>query len=266
MLTGGTRLMGVLNVTPDSFSDGGRFLHHEAAAVHGVALARAGAAVIDVGGESTRPGYTPTPVDEQIRRTTSVIERLRRQADALISIDTTRAAVARSALAAGADIVNDTSALREDEELAEVVAEAGCQIVLMHRFVPARTDADRGSAMAAIVDSLGERVEHARQRGIPRENIIVDPGIGFGTRPIDAPEILARIDELRRLGCPLLVGPSRKSFLQALTGRVVGERDFGTAAVVAAMTLAGVELLRVHDVAAMLDVVRVATAIRHGGH
>lgn len=262
---GTTLLMGVLNVTPDSFSDGGRFAEIAAATTHGLSLVRDGAAIVDVGGESTRPGYVPVSADEQIRRTVPVITDLRRGTDALISIDTTRAAVAEAALAAGADIVNDTSALSEDDELAEVVAHRGCKIVLMHRFTPPRSAHDESSVVAGILEGLSERIRYATQRGIDRTQIIVDPGIGFGTRPGDVPEIMARIAELRQLDCPLLVGPSRKSFLHELTGRAVGARDFGTAAAVAALTLAGVEVLRVHDVAAMLDVVRVAAAIRTRG-
>ncbi|MEZ5962996.1 MAG: dihydropteroate synthase [Planctomycetota bacterium] len=255
--------MGILNVTPDSFSDGGRFADHALAAAHGTALARAGAAVIDVGGESTRPGYTPVADEEQIRRTVPAIAILRQETDALISIDTTRSAVAEAALAAGADLVNDTSALQEDAGLADVIAASGCQVVLMHRFAPPRSAADRGPALAEIRDALAARVEFAQRRGIAQDRIVVDPGIGFGTRADDVPAILAHIEDLRSLGCPLLVGPSRKSFLQPLTEKPVGERAFGTAAAVAALTLAGVELLRVHDVAAMLDVVRVAAAIRN---
>lgn len=257
--------MGVVNVTPDSFSDGGRFVDPGAAVGHGLELASAGATVLDVGGESTRPGYEPVAAEEQIRRIEPVIAELRPRTAAWISVDTTRASVARAALAAGADIVNDTSALTEDDELAEVVAASGCWIVLMHRFSPPRRRDDDGCVVAAILEGLSRRIDHATRRGIDRTKIIVDPGLGFGTRPDDAPRILARITELRQLDCPMLVGPSRKSFLGALTGRAVAEREFGTAAAVAALTLAGVELLRVHDVAAMLDVVKVANAILAGG-
>jgi len=256
--------MGVLNVTPDSFSDGGRFTDPAAAVAHGLALVQAGAVIVDVGGESTRPGHAPVAAKEQIRRVLPVIEALHAQG-VRTSIDTTRAEVAAAAVAAGAELVNDVSALQEDPALAEVVADTGCSVVLMHRFAPPRTRADRADPLAAILATLAARVDHAVAMGIAHSRIIVDPGIGFGTRADDVPVILSRIGALRQLGCPVLVGPSRKSFLQALTGRPVGEREFATAAVVAAMTLAGVELLRVHAVAAMLDVVRVASALKTAG-
>ena len=257
--------MGVLNVTPDSFSDGGQFNDVSAAAMHGLQLWRDGAAIVDVGGESTRPGYTRVEDAEQIRRTVPVIAALRAASNVLLSIDTTRAAVARAALDAGADLVNDTSALADDDALAKVVAATGCQVVLMHRFVPARAPHDRRDVMATIVENLAQRVDHATRGGIDRTQIVVDPGLGFGTRADDVPLILARIAELRQLDCPILAGPSRKSFLQSLTGRAVGERAFGTAAAVAALALAGVDCVRVHDVSAMRDVVLVASAIRAGG-
>lgn len=256
--------MGVLNVTPDSFSDGGRFPTVDAAAEHGERLAREGAAIVDVGGESTRPGHVPVPAEEQIARVVPVIAALRARSDVLISIDTTLAAVARAALAAGADLVNDTTAL-SDPELAEVVAAAGCPIVLMHRFTPPRGPDDAGDPVAAIADALAARVEYAVARGIDRSRILLDPGLGFGTRADDVPRIIARIGELRRLGLPLVVGPSRKSFLGALTGRPVDEREFATAAAVAALALAGIECVRVHDVRSMRDVVLVAEAIAAGG-
>jgi dihydropteroate synthase len=257
--------MGVLNVTPDSFFDGGRYRDVDAAVAHGVELARQGAAVIDVGGESTRPGYVRVADDEQIRRTVPVLTGLRAQTEALLSIDTTRAAVARAALAAGADLVNDTSALGEDDELAGVVSDAGCQIVLMHRFSPPRTARDEGDVVVAVLENLARRVQAACRAGIDRTQILVDPGLGFGTRADDVPVLIARIGELRQLDCPILVGPSRKSFLEALTGRAAAERAFGTAAAVAALALLGVECVRVHDVAAMVDVVKVSAAIRAGG-
>lgn len=257
--------MGVLNVTPDSFSDGGQFEDAATAIAHGVRLAREGAAIVDIGGESTRPGYTKVSDAEQIRRTVPVIAALREQTNVLLSIDTTRAAVARAALDAGADLVNDTSALSDDAALCEVIAESGCQVVLMQRFTPPRGANDHRDVVVAIIESLAQRIAYANDRGIDRTQIVVDPGLGFGTRADDVPVILARIDELRQLDCPLVVGPSRKSFLQNLTGKPVGERAFGTAAAVAALALAGVECVRVHDVAAMRDVVQVAAAILAGG-
>lgn len=266
---GETRLMGVLNVTPDSFSDGGRFLDVAAAVTHAERMVEAGAAVLDVGGESTRPGHSPVPAEEQIRRVLPVLEAVRPRVDVPISIDTTRAAVAAAALDAGADWVNDTSALGEDPDLAVLVAERRCPIVLMHRFEPprpARSPADRAqSVLDEILATLGARIARACEAGISRERILVDPGLGFGTLFADNLTILAGIDRLRGLGRPLVVGPSRKSFLGQITGRPVHQRLWGTAGAVAALALSGVELVRVHDVAEMLDVARVADAIRRAG-
>jgi dihydropteroate synthase len=256
--------MGVLNVTPDSFSDGGSYLDPEAAAARGIALVRAGASVLDIGGESTRPGHTPVAAAEQIRRIVPVLEVLRPRIDVPISIDTTLAAVAAAALAAGADWVNDISALRGDPRMAPLVAEAGCPIVLMHAFVPPR-QAGAGDPVAAIEAGLRERMAAAHAAGIDPSRILLDPGLGFGTLPQDNVTILARIDRLRGLGRPLVVGPSRKSFLGHLTGKDVSQRLMGTAACVAALALAGVELVRVHDVEALLDVVTVCDAIAAEG-
>jgi dihydropteroate synthase len=257
---GRTRLMGVVNVTPDSFADGGRCTEPAAAAAHGAALARAGAAVIDIGGESTRPGHTRVPAAEQIRRVLPALEALRGQIDVPISIDTTLAEVASAALAAGADWVNDVSALRGDPRMARVVADAGCPIVLMHSFAPPRR-APAPDPIEAIEAGLRERLAAAARAGIAAAQILLDPGIGFGTLPQDNVTILARISRLRDLGRPLVVGPSRKSFLGHLTGKDVSQRLMGTAACVAALALAGIELVRVHDVEAMVDVVTVSEAI-----
>ena len=258
--------MGVVNVTPDSFSDGGQFATTETAIAHALQMAEAGAAIVDIGGESTRPGYVRVDARTQIERVVPVIEGLRRRSDVAISVDTTLGEVARAALTAGADLVNDTTALHEDPSLGGVVAVAGCPIVLMHRFAKPRAVADRTDPVRAIIDGLAVSIDLAARAGVCRSKLILDPGIGFGTRADDVPRILARIDELRVFDCPLLVGTSRKSFLQALTGRGVEEREFGTAATVAALTLRGVEILRVHAVAAMHDVVRVARAIAEGGN
>lgn len=259
-------LMGVVNVTPDSFSDGGLFDTTDAAVARGLELIEAGANVLDLGGESTRPGYRPVPAATQLERILPVLEALRPRVAAPISIDTTLAAVAAAALDAGADWINDTSALREDPEMAAVVARHGCPVVLMHRFDPPRTGADapptRDSVMGAIVASLAERVAHATERGIDESRILLDPGLGFGTLSADNLVIHAHIDDLHRLGKPLVVGPSRKSFLGHLTGRPSSERLAGTAACVAALALRGVAFVRVHDVAAMRDVVIVIEAIR----
>lgn len=257
--------MGVLNVTPDSFSDGGQHLDPGAAIAAGLAMLDDGATILDVGGESTRPGYRPVPPAEQVGRVVPVIAGLRRRTDAPISVDTTWAEVAAAALDAGADIVNDTSALADDPTLADLVAGRGAGLILMHRFTPPRAAGDGGDVVAAVAANLTARRDAALARGVSASRLFLDPGLGFGTRADDVPGLIARIGELHRLGCPLVVGPSRKSFLQHLTGRPVAERLAGTAAAVTALVLAGVEIVRVHDVAAMHDVVLVAAAIRAGG-
>ena len=264
----GTRLMGILNVTPDSFSDGGRHLEPDAALAHGLRLVSEGAHVLDVGGESTRPGHRGVPAGEQMRRILPVIRALTEEVAVPISVDTTSAEVAAAALDAGAHWINDTSALRADPELGAVAAAHGCPLVLMHRFEPARAaHLPRGPALVeTIADHLEQALERARAAGVMDEQLLVDPGLGFGTAMMDNPAILANLSVLRRLGRPLVVGPSRKSFLGHLTGRRADEREYGTAAAVATIVLQGVELVRVHDIAAMADVVAVADAIRAAGN
>lgn len=264
---GQTRLMGVLNVTPDSFFDGGRHVDHAAAVAHGLALAVAGADVLDVGGESTRPGHEPVPAAEQIARVVPVIAALAAATTVPIAVDTTLGAVAAAALDAGASWVNDTSALRHDDRLADLCASRGCPVVLMHRFEPPRrVDAwppPGRELVRRVGQELAERVAVAESRGIDRSRIVLDPGIGFGTLVDDNLAMHAFLDELRQPGLPLLFGTSRKSFLGRLTGRTdPADRLHATAGSVACLALLGVEILRVHDVAEMRDVVRVADAIR----
>jgi dihydropteroate synthase len=266
---GTTRLMGVVNVTPDSFYDGGRYRDVELAVDHGRRLCEAGADVLDVGGESTRPGHAPVDDAEQIRRVVPVVEALVNAVRVPISIDTTRAEVARRALEAGAHWVNDTLALLGDGRMAEVIAAAGCPVVLMHRFVPprARQAASTGRPVVeAIAAALRERVEVAQRSGIASGRILLDPGIGFGTLPEDNLAIHAHIEPMRELGFPLVYGPSRKSFLGRILGGSRGPAELllATAASVTALALRGVEILRVHDVAEMRDAVRVADALRNG--
>ncbi|HTN52686.1 MAG TPA: dihydropteroate synthase [Anaeromyxobacter sp.] len=261
----GPFLMGVVNVTPDSFSDGGRFAAPEAAVAHARALAIEGADLVDLGGESTRPGAPPVPAAEEIRRVVPVIERLRAGGFTLpISVDTSKGAVARAALAAGADLVNDVTAL-SDPDLAAAVAGARVPVVLMHtRGTPAdmAARADYRDVVAEVVAELGVALARAEAAGVARERVILDPGIGFAKRAEHSVALLGRLGELRALGRPLLVGPSRKSFIGALTGAPVEDRLPGTLAAVAACVLAGVELLRVHDVAAAGQAALVAAAIR----
>lgn len=258
-------VMGVVNVTPDSFSDGGRWLDPGEAVAHGLELHAEGAAILDVGGESTRPGADPVSAEEELRRVEPVVGALHEQAPgAVISIDTMNAAVAEAALAAGASYVNDVTALRGDPEMAAVVAGAGCDVCLMHMAGTPRTmqdDPRYGDVVAEVVSFLGERVEAAVSAGIEPARIQLDPGIGFGKTLEHNLELLRRLDEIAAIGFPLVVGLSRKRFLGELTGRE--EPAARVAASVAGAVLAwesGATVLRVHDVAATVDGLKVAAA------
>jgi dihydropteroate synthase len=265
----GPFLMGVVNATPDSFSDGGRFLAADAAVDRALRLADDGADLVDLGGESTRPGAALVPADEEIRRVVPVVERLRARGFRLpISVDTAKGAVARAALAAGADLVNDVTGLR-DPDLGRAVADARAPVVLMHmRGTPAdmTSRAVYGDVVAEVAVELREALARAAAAGIPAEATILDPGIGFAKTAEQSVALLARIGELRRLGRPLLVGPSRKSFIGKLTGAPVEDRLPGTLAAVVQCVLAGVEILRVHDVAPARQAALVAAALRDALH
>jgi dihydropteroate synthase len=258
-------IAGVLNFTPDSFSDGGRFCSVETAVAAGLAMACAGANWIDVGGESTRPNAAPVAEAEEIRRVVPVIERLAQALEqrARISIDTYKAGTARAALAAGATIVNDVSGGALDPEILEVAARAGAAVILGHlRGQPATTMANVHfqNVVAEVGAELGDRIAAARAAGC--REIWADPGIGFGKTLEHNLRLLAGLSELRaRLGVPLMVGVSRKRFIGELTGQPVDQRAFGTAGAVAAAVLAGATAVRVHDVREMGDVVKVAEAI-----
>jgi dihydropteroate synthase len=260
--------MGIVNATPDSFSDGGRFLDPAAAVARALRLAGEGADVVDVGGESTRPGSPPVGEAEELRRVLPVIEALRARGFPLpISVDTTKPAVARAALAAGADLVNDVSCLA-DPDLARVAAAAAVPLVLMHtRGTPAEmaSRAVYGDVIAEVGRELELALARAGAAGLARERVILDPGIGFAKTAEQSVELLARLPELRALGRPLLVGPSRKSFIGAVTGAPVAERLPGTLAAVTAAVLAGAEWLRVHDVAEARQAARLAAALRESG-
>lgn len=266
-----TRLMGILNVTPDSFSDGGRFLDPSAAVRHARHLIDEGAEILDIGAESTRPGHEKVPADEQVRRLRPVLEALRAEYGGSIpipvSIDTTRRTVAEAALDAGASWVNDTTGFGEDPDLASLCRDRGCPVVLMHRFEDERTTGSEPQGRPFVQD-LARRLESIADRairaGIDRSQILLDPGVGFGTSTADNVAVHAFVEELRAPGFPLLFGTSRKRFLGALTGRQTADRLHATSASTAALALAGVEVLRVHDVGPMRDVVRVCTAIRTG--
>ena len=258
-----TKLMGVVNVTPDSFSDGGLYLDPEAAIAHGRELAAAGAEILDVGGESTRPGAEAVSGEEELRRVVPVIQGLR-DLDCELSVDTSKAAVAAAALDAGAVIVNDVTALRGDAEMAILCAERGATVVLMHMLGDPQTmqdDPRYEDVVAEVKTFLAERLEAAVGAGIAEERIWLDPGIGFGKTAFHNLELLRRLGELRELGRPLVIGTSRKSFIGRLDGSAAGERLGGTIASSVLASVEGAEVLRVHDVAEVRQALTVATAI-----
>lgn len=260
-----TLIMGIVNVTPDSFSDGGRYLTTAQAIAHALRLIDEGADILDFGGESSRPGAMPVSPEEELARVVPVIEAVSRQVDTPLSVDTTKAAVARAALAAGAEIINDISAMRFDEEMPAVIAEAGAAVVLMHmRGTPMDMqagDLTYASLWGDILRFLGERIVVAQKAGIEERQIVADPGLGFGKAAEDNLKILRDLHECRVLGVPVLIGPSRKAFIGRLTGGAPEERIEGTAAAVTAAILKGAHFIRVHDVGAMKKVAAVADAI-----
>jgi dihydropteroate synthase len=254
------RIMGILNVTPDSFSDGGRFADARAAVEHGLAMAEQGAEIVDVGGESTRPGSLPVEEGEELRRVVPVIEGLLAAGlRAQISIDTSKLAVARAALDAGASFVNDVTALRGDPAMAALVAERGADCCLVHMQgdpLTMQRNPVYGDVVAEVGEFLRERVEAAVAAGVARERILIDPGIGFGKSVEHNLELLARLDELVALGQPVLIGTSRKSFLAKLGH----DRLAGTIASNVIALLRGASVFRVHDVAAVRDALQLAAA------
>jgi dihydropteroate synthase len=256
-------VMGVLNVTPDSFSDGGRFLDKNRAVEHGLKMAADGAAIIDVGAESTRPGSRPVSSDEQINRAIPVIRDIAAQVDIPISIDTMDFEVAGEALDAGAAIINDITAL-SDSRMIELAVKYQVPVILMHmQGEPATMQKQPvyDDVVGEVTDFLLERADKIRQSGIPEERIFIDPGIGFGKTLKHNLLLLRDIDKLVATGYRVLAGPSRKSFIGAITGREKPrERIFGTAAAVALCAAAGVSIVRVHDVAEMIDVVKLVNA------
>ena len=261
-----TLVMGILNVTPDSFADGGLYLDPGAAEAAAIEMAARGADLIDVGGESTRPGSDPISADEEIARIRPVLERLSRSLTIPISIDTSKPEVAEVAVGEGASIINDVTALRYHASLATVAARSGAGLILMHARGRSRDmykDANYASVPLEVGEELRASLECALAAGMRRESVMLDPGLGFAKRPEHSYAALAALPAFAALGCPLVVGPSRKSFLSAAIGdRSPGERDMATAASVAAAVLLGAHVVRVHNVPAMVDVVRVADAIR----
>jgi dihydropteroate synthase len=262
--TRGFRLMGVLNVTPDSFSDGGLYLQAEDAIARGEQLLEEGADIIDVGGESTRPGAEPVSAEQELERVAPVIEGLaRRHPGAAISIDTSKAAVARAALAAGARLVNDVSALRADPQMAGLVAASGADCVLMHMQGEPRTmqlEPRYDDVVDEVKAFLAERLQFALREGVAEERVLLDPGIGFGKTAAHNLELLRRLDELTELGRPLVIGTSRKSFLGRITGAEVGERLAGTIASNVLAYERGASVFRVHEVAPAREALAVAAA------
>jgi dihydropteroate synthase len=262
-----TAVMGIVNVTPDSFSDGGKFFDADMAAAHGVRLEEEGADVVDVGGESTRPGAEPVPAEEEIRRVVPVIRKLRAKIKIPISIDTVKSEVARAALDAGADIVNDVSALRVDAAMAALVAREVVPIILMHMQGTPRT-MQQNPAYADVVSEvagfLKERSDYAARCGIAEENTIIDPGIGFGKNLEHNLALLHGLPALAALGLPLLVGASRKAFIGRLLDVGAEERLEGSLAAAVAAALAGANMIRVHDVKEAVRALCIADAVRFG--
>jgi dihydropteroate synthase len=262
-------IMGVVNVTPDSFSDGGLFLDADAAIEHGRRLAAEGAAILDIGGESTRPGADPVPADEELRRVLPVVERLAAGdgTGARLSIDTTKSAVARAAIAAGATMVNDVSAFRFDPELAGVVAETGAGCCLMHMLGEPRTmqeDPRYDDVVSEVKSFLEDRLAFAVAEGVEEERVWLDPGIGFGKTVAHNLELLRRLDEIVAIGRPVVVGTSRKSFLGKITGREPQDRVAATVATNVMALERGASVFRVHDVRETADALKVATATLSG--
>jgi dihydropteroate synthase len=258
------QIMGVVNVTPDSFSDGGLFLDPDAAIRHGLELSAEGATILDIGGESTRPGAEPVSAEEELRRVLPVIGGLvAAGTGAQISIDTSKASVAAEALRAGATIVNDVTALRGDPDMGSVVATGGAALCLMHMLGDPRTMQEHpryDDVVGEVRAFLEERMDVAIAAGVPRDRIVLDPGIGFGKTVAHNLELLRRLDELVAMGRPVLIGTSRKSFLGRITGRDVDHRLAGTIATNVLAYTRGAQIFRVHEVAPIVDALRVAVA------
>ena len=277
-----TLVMGVLNVTPDSFSDGGKFVDVQHAVAHAREMAHAGADIIDIGGESTRPGAEPVSAEEELRRVVPVVERLSVEGEAsgakrdppltthhsplTISVDTTKAVVAEAALAAGARIVNDISALRFDGRMVDVVREQGAGVVLMHMLGTPQTMQNKPQYADVVADVRGflqARIAFAIDHGIEKRQIAIDPGIGFGKTVEDNLKLLAHMDKFQSLGCAVMVGTSRKAFIGKVLNREQHERLWGTAATVAWAVAHDANVVRVHDVAEIVDVVRMIEAVKY---
>jgi dihydropteroate synthase len=257
-------LMGIINVTPDSFSDGGRFYDPQRAVEHAIRLVGEGADLLDIGAESTRPGAQPVDEQEERRRLIPVVAAVVKAVSVPISVDTSKAEVAKAAIDAGAVMVNDVTALRGDSAMVEIVAKAGAGLALMHMQGSPQTmqhAPQYDDVIGEVARFLAARARFAIERGVARNRIVLDPGIGFGKTLTHNLDLLANLHVLKELGYPLLVGPSRKGFIGQLTRQSVEARGWGTAAVVALAVEQGANILRVHDVAPMKDVANVAAAL-----
>jgi dihydropteroate synthase len=259
-----TWLMGIINVTPDSFSDGGAFFDTDRAVARGLELACEGADILDIGGESTRPGSLPVPAEEELRRVLPVVRALRKKTGVLLSVDTTKASVARAVLDEGADIINDVSGLRFDPAMAPVIAPSGAGVILMHMKGTPRTMQESphyADLLGEVGSFLRERVREAGEAGIAAERTVIDPGIGFGKTGAHNLTLLNRLAELEAVGRPLCVGLSRKAFIGRILGLPPEERLEGTIAAAVLAVSHGARILRVHDVGAVAKAVRVAEAV-----
>ncbi len=265
--TGTPWLMGILNVTPDSFSDGGSYAAVSDAVERAVQMVAQGAKIIDIGGESTRPGATPVAVEDELQRVVDVVRGVTTACDAVVSIDTMKARVARAAVEAGATVVNDVSGLEADPDMVATCAELGVAVVCMHMQGTPQTmqdDPTYEDVVEEVAEYLARRLESLETAGIPADRVVLDPGIGFGKTASHNLSLLSSIERLRKIGRPILVGHSRKRFLSRLLGRDVDERTAGTVGVSLGLAEQGVDLLRVHDVAAVHDALVAWRSVRSG--
>jgi len=259
-------IMGVLNLTPDSFSDGGQWLPHSKAIHHAVSMVESGAAILDLGGESTRPGAPAVSVEEELGRVLPIVEELNRELNVPLSVDTTKLEVARACLDAGAHIVNDVSGLKDSgPEMAALVRDYQAGLILMHRrgspqTMQTQTHYDQVSD--DVLEELRESLSYAFDAGVDRDQIVIDPGLGFAKTAEQNVQIIRELEKFHTLDLPIMLGPSRKSFIGHVTGRDVHKREFGTAAVVAIAIMKGVHVIRVHEVEAINDVISMVDAIR----
>lgn len=260
-----TRVMGILNVTPDSFSDGGRFFDSRQAIEHGLQMARDGADMIDVGGESSRPGAEPVPVEEELKRVVPVIKALSGETDCLLSVDTRKARVAEASLAAGAHLINDITALTHDPAMPAVARDQGAGVILMHMRGDPKTmqlAPAYGDVVEEVAGYLEQRIRDLEGVGLSRHSLAVDPGIGFGKTVEHNVSLIARVDRLAHLGRPVVIGLSRKSFIGTITGREVQDRLPGSLAATAYVIQRGAHVIRVHDVKESCDVARLMDILR----